>query len=210
MSIRRSSFRPVIAFLAVVFSCLFLSFSARAAEPAAPPAPATQSDPAQPKPGAEVEKPAARREDVEPSTLTEAKTFLKTARDDRDKAEGELGAEQASHGKTKELLKNTLELCKTAQSERDTANASLKTMTGERDSEQKAHGKTKELLTLAEAAAGVLGVDPAKAVGVTSAANGGSILDRWTAAKGDERAKLFREHKDELYAEAKQRGIKIG
>lgn len=60
----------------------------------------------QPKPahGGAAEKPAARREDVEPKTLADAKDALKTARGDRDKAEKDLVDEKAAHDATKKEL----------------------------------------------------------------------------------------------------------
>src|SRR4030095_9052744 len=101
------------------------------------------------------EKPAARREDIEPATLFEARTALKTARDDRDKAETDLAAEVEAHGKTRQLLKSTADIATKAKADLDIANQSIASITSDRDREKAPHDTTKEQLTLAEAALGV-------------------------------------------------------
>ena len=148
---------------AIVAATLTLcTVSARAEDhPPGSPAPAS---PAAPAPAAAHEKPAARREDIEPKTLTEAMTALKITRADRDHAETDLAAESEAHGKTKALLKSTNEIATKAKADLDTANTNLLAMTGERDREKTAHAKTKENLTLMEGALGVHGVSPATAV----------------------------------------------
>lgn len=142
-----------------------LTLSAPSAHANEPGNPAPTNQPATPSaPSAESPKPAARREDVEPTTLPAALAELKKARSDRDNAEAELTNANAATERTKQLLSSTLETCKAAQKERDEVKGQLATATKERDDEKAAHGKTKELLTLAEAAAGVAGVDPSKAI----------------------------------------------
>lgn len=74
--------------LFVALVCLFFSLAFTPsvhAEEKTPP-PSEQAPANEQKPEAQ-EKPQARREDIEPATLTDARTALKTARDDRDKAE---------------------------------------------------------------------------------------------------------------------------
>jgi hypothetical protein len=83
--------RAFLPFLIALFACVFCA-SAHAAE-VSPPAPAPA-----PTPAAEStpEKPAARREDVEPETLADAKALLKTARAERDAAEKNLNTAEDS------------------------------------------------------------------------------------------------------------------
>jgi multidrug efflux pump subunit AcrA (membrane-fusion protein) len=82
--------RRLFAVFLSVFASLWLVPAARA-EGEPPPKPASE----QPAPAAPAEPPAtpeARREDVEPSTLTEARSALTEARAERDQAEADLAA----------------------------------------------------------------------------------------------------------------------
>lgn len=190
---------------AIVAATLTLcSVSARAEDnpggtppPASPPAPA---------PAAAHEKPAARREDIEPKTLTEAMSALKLARTDRDLAESDLAAETAAHGKTKALLKSTNEIATKAKADFETASTNFLAMTGERDREKAAHDKTKENLTLMEGALGVHGVSLEKAVkGAKSETPGAHVYDAWIKATGAEKSALWRDNAEEIRAEAHRR-----
>lgn len=165
------------SFALLVAACAALAFSPSArAETAPPAAPPAEQQPPAPAPAAAAAKPAARREDVEPETLPAALASLKTARADRDTAESDLAAEQAEHGKTKQLLSGTLEIATKAKADLALAQTEITTLTAARDKAVSEQGKTKELLTLAEAACGVLGVDPANAVPAASEAPAGKTL----------------------------------
>ena len=159
--------KTLLALLALTFTFLIADSRAQEAPPAQPAASQQQTPPA-PTQKAAQEKPAARREDVEPKTLAEANTLLNEARGDRDKAEADRAAAEAAHGKTQQLLKSTTDIATKAKADLDTANATIATRDKELADEKATHAKTQESLTLAEAALGVHGVDPKKAVTSTS------------------------------------------
>lgn len=185
----------------------FTVVSARAETPAAPaPAPAPAPTPPPAAPAAAAAQIEARREDIEPKTLTESLTLLKTARADRDRAEKDHAAEVAAHTKNRELLKSTLEIATKAKADLETATTALTAMTQERDREKAAHDKTKETLTLAESALGVHGVTSANAVTAPSEEVAGThIYDRWLAATGAEKSKLWAEHRVAIRTEGERR-----
>lgn len=172
------------SWLTGLFACaiaLALPLAVHAADPAHTTPPA---QPPPPEQSANTPPAKARREDTEPETLPAALAELKKARGDRDDAETKLAAEELNHGKTKELLKTTLEAAKSAQAERDAAQQQLATVTQERDTERAAHGKTKEQLGLAEAALGVQGISAAQAV---PAATQPAASEKLTAASFDQK-----------------------
>ncbi len=158
--------RSILATIALIaFACFASTAHATETPPGSQPEQQQQQQQQQ-KPAPAAEKPAARREDTEPKTLTEAITLLKSARADRDLAESTLATEEASHAKTRELAQNAINAGNTFKAERDQARADLATMTGQHAAEVKEHGKTKGLLALAEGAAGILGVSRTDAVQV--------------------------------------------
>ncbi len=171
------SFRTLIV---AAFAAFTLVLSAPAVHAAEPGAPAPTQQPADaPAPKADAPKPAARREDIEPETLPSALAELKKSRADRDAAEAELLNANAATERTKQLLATTLETCKVAQKDRDTAQTELATTKTSLTTETAAHGKTKELLVLAEAAAGVLGVAPGDAVAAGNQPKAKQSIAEW-------------------------------
>lgn len=180
MNNRRPLLSRVAAFVAIFATTILFSAAAAHADPPAPAAPPAQQ-PAAPGAKTEVPAPKARREDVEPSTLQEAKTLLTTARAERDKAETDLGTETASHDKTKGILATTIETARSAVAERDTAKTNLATVTRERDDEKAAHGKTKEQLNLAEGALQVKGISTKEAPAAVADPGAKSSVADWDA-----------------------------
>lgn len=162
MSTRHNPSRFFTLFAAIIAALFMCAASARAEDPAPPPS-SSQPAPAQPAASATV-KPAARREEVDPTTLAEAKIELKKVREDRDNAEASLTNEQASHEKTKGILKSTIETCKQAQADRDQFKASSEANLTGWNSEKAGHENTKGLLNLAEGALQVRGSAPSAAV----------------------------------------------
>ena len=171
------------------FALTLIAFTAETRAQDTPPAAGAtqQPPPAQPAPAqAAQEKPAARREDVEPKTLAEANTLLKEARTDRDQAEADLSAERAEHGKTKELLKNTTAIATKAKADLATRDQELADEKAAHTKTKEVHESDKELLTLAQSACGVMGVDPKKAVAAASEATANqrdTLLANLNAAK---------------------------
>ncbi len=193
-----------LAILACTFA--FAVASAHAEDPATPPIP-PPTPPAPTEESTPVPKPAARREDVEPKTLTDAKGALKSARDDRDAAESELTSERAAHDKTKQILKATLETCQAAQSDLATLKASLESITKERDALQSEQKKTAAHLTHLEALCNVKGIDAKNAVPAINEQAGGtgaaSLYQQWQDLRKSDTAKaqaFYRKHKAELDA----------
>lgn len=120
--------------LAIVLVSLFMGASARAEDPS--PTPPGKQEQQQQPPEAK-DKPAARREDVDPSTLTEAKDELKTVRGERDAARADVeAAEQLLTVATKERDDARTELAEaktqlgTAQTEAKTSKDNLAKLTG--------------------------------------------------------------------------------
>jgi hypothetical protein len=148
------------------------------AQPAAP-APAAQTTPA----------PKARREDVEPKTLADAKTELKAVRDDRDKAEADFAQATADLAAARAENTRLAEQFNAATAAAEQSRAALADMTAARDLAVSENTRTLGQLTAANSNVSRLeqlcklkGVSPSAAVPLVEV----------EASEDDERAKLVK------------------
>ena len=208
--------KSLLSFVLTAAALLFFGCTeARAETPAAETPPPAQ--PAAPAPAAQTAPaPKARREDVEPKTLADAKSELKAVRDERDKAEADfaqatsdLAAARAENTRLAEQFKAATDAATAAQGERDKAISERDTAFKARDNAATELATEKANVSRLEQLCKVKGVSPSAAVPLVEVEEGSHVYEKWLKASGSEKTALYRKHGKEIREEAARRGAKV-